>query len=657
MPTTDASEKAKAELRQRLVAEVSSDLVYEWDVVEDTLEWFGDVDAALGFSADEIPRTIEGWVSRIHPDDLAQMADAVEHHRKSTEPIFYVYRIQAKDGSWRWWEDRGTPVLDDTGRPTRWVGACTDITDRKEAEEELRESEERLELILQASELATWTWDLQTDEAVINERWAEMLGCTLEELEPHNTLLNRLVHPEDNQRVEEALEAHLEGRTPMHQVEYRMQSKSGDWVWCMGSGKVLSRAEDGKPLRAAGVVLDITPRIRAEEEKARLQAQLLQAQKMESLGVLAGGIAHDFNNMLTGMLGGAELALMDIGDEASVREHLEHVRTTAQQAADLCRQLLAYSGKGRFVVEPIDMTSVVEEMTHLLEVSVSKKAVLRFDLARDLPRVEADVSQLRQIVLNLVINASEALEKRSGTILIATGAMDCDEKYLSETWLDENLPSGCYTFLEVSDTGLGMDQETKTRVFDPFFSTKFAGRGLGLAATLGIVRGHHGAIKVYSEEGRGTTFKVLLPALDVTAADVAAKGAAPAVQWRGSGRILLVDDEETVRAVGKRMLERLGLSVLIAEDGRRALEIYREHAESIDLVLLDMTMPHLDGEETFREIRRIRKDVSVILISGYNEQDAVSRFAGKGLAGFLQKPLSLDTLREKLRELMTPDDE
>jgi CheY-like chemotaxis protein len=257
--------------------------------------------------------------------------------------------------------------------------------------------------------------------------------------------------------------------------------------------------------------------------------------------------------------------------------------------------------------------------------------------------------------MNLVTNASEAIGERSGVISITTGAMECDPAYLERTFLDEELPEGLYVYMEVADTGSGMDEEVSARIFDPFFTTKFTGRGLGLAAVLGIVRGHLGAIKVYTEPGKGSTFKVLFPA-SVEVARPAPKQGPTAVPWQGEGTILLVDDDETVRAVGRRILEKLGFDVLIAVDGREAVQIFRQHRDDIRCVILDLTMPHMDGEETFRELHAAGPDIPVILSSGYNEQDVVHRFAGKGLAGFIQKPYQSASLVEKLRDVLGPSD-
>jgi len=391
---------------------------------------------------------------------------------------------------------------------------------------------------------------------------------------------------------------------------------------------------------------DITELKQAETERIQLEKQLLHAQKLESLGVLAGGIAHDFNNILMAILGNAEMALLRINRESPAVENLHRIEQAAARAAELARQMLAYSGKGKFVVENLDMNCLLEEMLHMLKVSISKKAVLRFNLHQPLPSVEADATQIRQIIMNLVINASEAIGDKSGFISVTTGCMECDQGYLKDVWLDETLAPGRYVYLEISDTGCGMDKDTLAKLFDPFFTTKFTGRGLGMAAVQGIVRGHKGAIKVYSEAGKGTSFKVLFPATGRPADTAAACSVSNS--WQGSGTVLLVDDEEDVLRIGSEMLSMLGFAVVAAGDGREALEIFR-NTPDIAVVILDLTMPHMDGEQCYRELRQLKPEVKVIVSSGYNEQEVTQKFMGKGLAGFVQKPYRLSVLQEVLR--------
>ncbi len=608
-----------------------------------------------GHAPEDLYRDAGLWLKAVHPDDQPGIRAAFEACIRGESPQFRAeYRIVCPDGSVRWILDEGAPIRNERGELYRLSGIAKDITARKRAEQALRESEERLALGLAGADLGMWDRDVRTGDAVYNERWAEMLGYALAEIEPHTRAWQQLVHPDDFPRVRQELDAHIEGRTPVYEAEYRMRTKGGGWKWILARGRVVERDENGLPLRITGTHLDITARKQAEEEHRTLEAQIQHAQKLESLGVLAGGIAHDFNNLLVAILGNADLALGELSPASPARDSLAEIETAARRAADLCRQMLAYSGRGQFLIAPVDLNDIVSEMTHLLEVSISKKVAVKYALAPDLPTIEADATQIRQIIMNLITNASEAIGDESGGITVSTGVMDCDRAYLSSTYLDEELSEGSYVYLEVADTGCGMDAQTQQSMFDPFFTTKFTGRGLGLAAAIGIVRGHHGAIKVYSEPGRGTTFKVLFPPSHTRAASQEPQQQ-EAEPWRGTGTVLLVDDEETVRVVGQRMLELAGFAVLTAADGRQAITLFRQHLDKIVCVLLDLTMPHMDGEEAFRELRRIRSDIRVILSSGYGEQEVTSRFAGKGLAGFIQKPYRSSALAAKLREVLEGD--
>jgi PAS domain S-box-containing protein len=385
-------------------------------------------------------------------------------------------------------------------------------------------------------------------------------------------------------------------------------------------------------------------------ERNELERLLLQKDKLESLGLLAGGIAHDFNNLLVGIMGNASLALETLTSNNPARSMLKDVMLASETAGNLTRQLLAYAGKGRFLIEPVDLSDLVRQIHNLVQTSVPKNVTLRLELMDDLPCIEADVTQIQQLIMNLVINAAEAIGDQQGTVLITTGTQHVDDDYIASVLTPAQIGPGDYISLQVHDTGSGMSQDTIDRIFDPFFTTKFTGRGLGLAAALGIVRGHKGAIKVYSTLQQGTTFKVLFPATK----QHSIKPAATEIRERSAGgeTILVVDDEHIVRRSAKAMLERYGYSVVLAENGKEAVDLYKVLADKVDLVLLDMTMPVMSGEEAFRHLKTLRPDVYVILSSGYNEVEAVRRFTGKGLAGFLQKPYSATTLAEKVRAVL-----
>jgi signal transduction histidine kinase/CheY-like chemotaxis protein len=399
---------------------------------------------------------------------------------------------------------------------------------------------------------------------------------------------------------------------------------------------------------------DLGERRRAEEERQRLEQQVRHAQKLESLGVLAGGIAHDFNNLLVAIMGNADLAenVLETGHPA--REPVEEVIRASQRAADLCQQMLAYAGKGRVAVGPVNLNDVVQEMGELLGVSISKGALLHTDLAPGIPRVRGDVVQLRQVVLNLLTNASDALAGGQGEIRMATYRATPDVFDETSSVLDERPGAPRLVALEVSDTGAGMDAATRQRIFEPFFSTKARGRGLGLAAVLGIVRGHRGTLELWSEPGRGTRVRILLPALDPRAQPEAVPEPEPMLpaetEWRLRGTVLVVDDEESVRAVASRMLVQAGLCVVEAVDGRDALDRFQDAPGTIDVVLLDLTMPRMGGVETARELRRLDPDVRIVLSSGYSDV-AASAAGAEGLP-MLRKPYRSGALLARIGEAL-----
>jgi len=397
---------------------------------------------------------------------------------------------------------------------------------------------------------------------------------------------------------------------------------------------------------------EIIERKSAEEEHRKLEAKMQQAQKLESLGVLAGGIAHDFNNLLTAILGNAELISAKTPSDSPFRKHLKEIISASQSAAELCRQLLAYAGRGRFVVKPLDLNRVIVETVEMLSVSTSGKSSLTFSLADGLPAVEADPSQIQQVIMNLVTNASESLEERDGTITVSTGVMVSDQGYLESCrFRDDATIPGRYAYLEVTDTGCGMNARTQARMCDPFFTTKFTGRGLGMAAVLGIVRSQKGAIRILSEEGNGTTIRILLPASSKSVDKPSARSLVTATSL-SSGTILVVDDEPGVRLVAQCLLELFGFQVVTAANGQEALRLFSLHPMEFQCVLLDLAMPGLGGEGAFHELRRIRPDVRVIISSGYAEQEVCRRFQGLDVAGFIQKPYRLEALNAKIREVL-----
>jgi len=398
-------------------------------------------------------------------------------------------------------------------------------------------------------------------------------------------------------------------------------------------------------------IVDITERLRAAREKTELEDRIRHSQKLESLGVLAGGIAHDFNNLLSAILGNAELALMTVDADTPAAKHLDRIFSTARRAADLSRQMLAYSGRGRFEIKQVNLSHVVREIAELLNVSVSKKATVRMHFAPNLPTIDADTAQLNQIVMNLITNASEALEDKPGAIDICTGIHHADHRYVKDCFGDAEVQPGAFVYFEVRDTGCGMDEATRLRIFDPFFTTKFTGRGLGLSAVLGIVRAHKGLLHVVSRKGSGTTMRVLFPARHSDAATITRTPPTNG-DWSGTGTVLVADDEEFVRAVTSAQLDALGFRVLEAENGEQATKLFREHKDEIVLAVLDLTMPKLDGDKAATQMLAIRPELPVILASGYSAMEVSQRLRDHPQVMLLPKPFSLGDLQIAVRRAL-----
>lgn len=400
---------------------------------------------------------------------------------------------------------------------------------------------------------------------------------------------------------------------------------------------------------------DITDRRRAEQARLEMERELFHAQKLDSLGVLAGGIAHDFNNLLTVILSNIELAISDVPATSSAQNVLTSALLAGKRAAELTHLMLAYSGRGRFATAELDLSKIVRDLTDLLRVSISKSARLEMVLGSDLPLIQADATQLQQVLMNLVTNSSEAIGDQPGTITVRTCRRECDAAYLSGSRTAIKPKPGDYAVLEIKDTGSGMDEVICGKLFDPFFTTKFVGRGLGMSAVLGIAQGHQGAIMVSSEPGKGTVVSVLFPAAPATARTAKERDERPPGDKSApspiSGTVLIADNDAEVRAVTELLLERMGLSVLSADNGKSAVKLFRKHAGDIKFVLIDLSMSKLDGAKTLAEIRRVRPDAKVVLTSGYEGSELMQRHQAENIDAFIQKPFDFEDFKKIVQQV------
>ncbi len=526
----------------------------------------------------------------------------------------------------------------------------TDNTNLKQAEDALKESEYRWKFALEGSGDAVWDWNIKTGQAFYSSRYKEMLGFAEDEIGSASDEWLKRIHPEDAPGVMTGLEPCLVGRTGSAAVEFRMLCKDGSWKWMLGRGMVVSRDSDGAPLRMIGTNADITDRKNAEEEKQTLEYQLQHTQKLESLGVLAGGIAHDFNNILAIIMGYCALTKLNY-DTAEKNIHI--IETAAEKAAGLCRQMMAYAGKAQLTKTNISMVEKVEEIVAMLKATLPQNAEIITDLPAEIPLIEGDASQLGQVVMNLIINSSEAIGTEHGKVDVSLSRIEVRAGKVFEDYHGKKIAPGEYVCLEVTDNGCGMSEETRWRIFEPFYTTKFTGRGLGMSAVLGIIRSHGGALQLYSQANHGTTFKVYLP-VPMSEADReenVMESSTPD-QWQGSGTVLLAEDEDSIRDIAKNFLELFGFTVLEAVNGQEALEMYRKNAAEITLVFTDMGMPVMDGYELFAELKKLNSELPIIVSSGYGDAEVTARIGSDNIAGIISKPYNPGQLRAVLKSVV-----
>lgn len=587
------------------------------------------------------------------PDDRAKAKANFDRALAGEHFVVIEEYGDEKTGNRRYYEDVYSPVVGEDGSILGLTVFLTDITEKRRAQEELAVYQQKLETLvdertaaLQRSEALYRTLVVNSPVAVMVYRDSRLLFVN-----PAAILLSgerdeaSLLARSTDDLVE--LPAWAQGAPGVVRTELSIVRRDGtraDVEWTS-----IPVDFEGGPATLS-LAVDITGRKRAEAERRRLEDQMRHTQKLESLGLLAGGIAHDFNNLLVGILGNADLALRS-DDPRQMRTLLQRIRTASVRAAELTGQMLAYSGKGPFIVKPLDLSGIASEMADLMNVTVSKNTHLVFDLASSLPAVEGDAAQIRQVVMNLITNAADAIGDTAGTIRLKTSVIDADRAFLSSMWVDDALSPGRYVCLEVTDTGIGMDETTRAKLFDPFFTTKAKGRGLGLSAVVGIVRSHGGAIRVASEPGKGSSFRVFLPATDREVTPEVAQPPA-ATEWRASGTVLIADDEPRVRQVLSMMLTDIGFKVLEAESAHACLETYRKHADAINAVMVDLMMPGGGGGEVVRTLRAEGHAVPVVVSSGYSEDAVGQELRSDPKLAFLEKPFDFQTFVRTLKTVI-----
>jgi PAS domain S-box-containing protein len=636
----------ESEERLRMAHEAAHSGAWGWDLGTNENVWSEELWKVYGLDPHSVKPSYEAWLQIVHPDDRQKAERAAQEAARNGTELDLEFRVRDRDGTERWLLARGRPVRDAAGQAVRYTGIVVDITERKRAEEALLRASEQRRLALEAGELGAWEYHFETGEVFWDDRCRNLFGFPAgSQIEYRSAIAN--IHPDDRAATDEAVERAIAGADGgAYHREFRVVWPDASVHWVSSHGRVYfeGEGEHRKAVRFVGVNLDITERKRAEES-------LRQSQKLESIGLLAGGIAHDFNNLLVGVIGNASLAEDMLPPASPMAGILKGIVKSGEQAAHLTRQMLAYAGKGQFVLEAVDLTALVRETTVLIQTSISKKIALHFELASEIPAVEADPSQMQQVFMNLALNAAEAIGDEPGVVSVATGEEVVTASHARDELEGWPIEPGPHVFLEVRDTGCGMDAEGRTRIYDPFFTTKFQGRGLGLAAVAGIVRSHKGAIRLVTARGAGSAFRVLFPAARATAA------ASPRQHRRkedlaGQGTVLVVDDEEAVRDLGRRSLARQGHEVLVAADGPAAIEIMRSYGSRIQLVVLDSGLPGMSGAETLAHLRELEPSLDVIVSSGYAQEEALHPFEGAPISGFIQKPYLAQDLARAVKSVL-----
>ncbi|MHC4562602.1 MAG: hybrid sensor histidine kinase/response regulator [Planctomycetota bacterium] len=638
----DVTERKRAaeELREseallnesQAIAHVGS---WQLDLVSDHLVWSDETYRIFGRSPQEFEATYEAFLEAVHPDDRAAVDEAYSGSVRNGKGRYEIeHRVVQKDtGQIRHVREQCRHLRDASGKIVRSVGMVRDITERRLAERELAASTEMLSLHVARTPVGVIGWNLAFEVAEWNPAAERMFGYTREEALGRHCAF--IVPEEAREQVDDVWRGLLT-RSGGERSDNENITKDGRRISCQWYNTPLVDAQ-GQVIGVASFVMDVTDHV-------KLEAQLRHAQKMDAIGQLAGGVAHDFNNLLAAIMGNAELLEMTLPSESSEVGYAKEIVTASSRAAELTKQLLAFSRKGLMRTANVDMHSIITEVVALLDRSIDKRIKIVQRLEASPAVVSGDLTQLHSAILNLAVNARDAMPE-GGELTLSTRSALLDESYCAEH--GEGILPGHYVEIAVTDTGVGMEDDVQSHVFEPFFTTKEqgAGTGLGLASVYGCVKNHEGTIRVYSEPGRGSTFKVLLPLSPEASTDAAVDRQAPI---RGHGHILVVDDEETVRRFTHRALTHLGYRVSCCSDGDEAVEFFRETHGEIDLVILDLIMPKLSGDEVFNLLKAIDPDVRVLIASGFTRNGTADALIDNGALGFLNKPYRIDELSRKV---------
>lgn len=562
-----------------------------------------------------------------------------------------VCRIITKTGQTRWIWHKCQPIFTKDGS---WAGRRTsnrDITDLRQAENELRISEERLNLALQNRELGLWDWNIETGSVLFNQCWADMLGYNLDEIDSHISTWKALIHPGDAALVARKLEEHFQGESNLYESEYRLLAKSGQWIWVLDKGKVVERDNTGKPIRAIGTQLDITARRKRESEDKEMIVKREQMRRLQSLEVMAAAIAHRFNNAMTAVQGNLELMQLSLADDSAEKEMATRALSAARGASRVGSMMLTYVGQGRPIYPSADLSLLAQKTVIDMESQFSDSVELVFSPWEEPLICAMDPQQIKEVLSTVLVNSIEALEGAKGTIEVSFG-VDSFRSSSFPIMFREDLPgTSSYAFCQITDNGVGIDPSEIDRVFEPFFTTKFVGRGLGLAMAAGIMRSHRGALTVSSQHGEGTIVRILLPAAAASEKEREREEGKAEIVY--SGTVLFADDDDNVLVAGKNILEELGFTVVTAVNGEDAVSKAFHHGKDLRAIVLDVSMPKKDGVEAMNEIRKEYADIPVLLVSGYSEKDLSQDNIDVNKAqGFLKKPFKISELKGCLQKIL-----